>query len=63
MNGRQVAEAAREMRRGLKVLFITGYAGNAVITEGHLDPDMHMLAKPFPMDLLACRIKEVLVSP
>ncbi len=38
MNGRQVADAARALRPGLKVLFITGYAENAVVGNGHLDP-------------------------
>jgi signal transduction histidine kinase/CheY-like chemotaxis protein len=62
MNGRQVVEAARNLRADLKVLFITGYAENAVVAHGHLEPDMHMLAKPFPMDLLATRIKSILTS-
>ncbi len=37
INGRQVADAARQIRPNLKVLFITGYAENAVIGNGHLD--------------------------
>ena len=45
------------MRRGslrpdLKVLFITGYAENAVIGNGQLDKDMQVLTKPFEMDAL-----------
>jgi signal transduction histidine kinase/CheY-like chemotaxis protein len=62
MNGRQVAEAARALQADLKILFITGYAENAVSNQGHLGPDMHMLTKPFPMDLLAARIKTILSS-
>ncbi|RZM02231.1 MAG: response regulator, partial [Sphingomonas sp.] len=38
MNGRQVADAARALRPGLKVLFITGYAENAAVGNGHLEP-------------------------
>jgi PAS domain S-box-containing protein len=53
MNGRQVADAARALRPGLKVLFITGYAENAVLGHGHLDPGMHVLTKPFAMEVLA----------
>ena len=53
MNGRQVADAARVIRPGLKVLFITGYAENAVIGNGQLDPGMAVLTKPFAMDDLA----------
>ncbi|WP_079246948.1 MULTISPECIES: hybrid sensor histidine kinase/response regulator [Sphingomonas] len=57
MNGRQVADAARSVRPDLKVLFITGYAENAVLSHGHLDPGMHVLTKPFAMDVLATRIR------
>jgi PAS domain S-box-containing protein len=62
LNGRQVADAARSVRPGLKVLFITGYAENAVLSHGHLDPGMHVMTKPFAMDALATRIRE-LISP
>jgi signal transduction histidine kinase/CheY-like chemotaxis protein len=58
-NGRQIAEAARQTRPGLKVLFITGYAENAVIGNGHLDKGMLVIAKPFEMDVLARKIKEI----
>jgi CheY-like chemotaxis protein len=47
MNGRQVADAARELRPGLKVLFVTGYAENAVLSHGHLEPGMQVVTKPF----------------
>ena len=60
MNGRQVADAARVARPDLKVLFITGYAENAVLNHGHLDPGMHVLVKPFAMEALASRIKELI---
>ena len=62
MNGRQMADAAREKRPGLKVLFITGYAENAVVGNGHLEPGMHVMTKPFAMDVLAARIKELLTA-
>jgi len=60
LNGRQVADAGRRMRPGLKVLFITGYAETAVLSHGHLDPGMHVLTKPFAIDRLAKRIKELI---
>ncbi len=47
LNGRQLADAAREHRPGLKVLFITGYAENAAMA-GFLAPGMQMITKPFP---------------
>jgi CheY-like chemotaxis protein len=60
MNGRQLADAARQKRPDLKILFITGYAENAVIGNGHLDPGMHILTKPFPMDVMSARIRDLL---
>ena len=63
MNGRQVADAGRALRPGLKVLFITGYAENAVLSHGHLDPGMHVVTKPFAINALATRIKELITAP
>ena len=60
MNGRQVADAGRALRPGLRVLFITGYAENAVLSHGHLDPGMHVMTKPFELDTLARRAKEII---
>jgi PAS domain S-box-containing protein len=60
LNGRQVADAARVNRPDLKVLFITGYAENAVIGRGRLDNGMFLLTKPFQMEILADRIREIL---
>jgi len=62
MNGRQVADAARVLRPGLKVLFITGYAENAAVGNGHLDPGMQVLTKPFNMEDLASRIRGLIES-
>ncbi len=62
MNGRQVADAGRALRPGLRVLFITGYAENAALGNGHLDPGMQVLTKPFAMEDLAGRIKALLAS-
>jgi CheY-like chemotaxis protein len=63
LNGRQMADAARTNRPDLKVLFITGYAENAAIGNGHLEPGMHVLTKPFAMDKLAARIRSIIVGP
>jgi len=60
MNGRQLADTARVARPDLKVLFITGYAENAVISHGHLDNGMHILIKTFAMEALASRIKSLI---
>ena len=60
MNGKQMADRARQGRPGLKILFITGYAENAAISNGRLDPGMHVLSKPFALDKLAGRIKAII---
>jgi PAS domain S-box-containing protein len=59
MNGRQLADQARETRPGLKILFITGYAENVAIAKGFLQPGMEMITKPFDLDNLAQRIREM----
>ncbi|MXP64830.1 response regulator [Roseomonas sp. M0104] len=63
MNGRQLAEEGRAARPGLKVLFITGYAEAAVLGQGHLEAGMQMLTKPFAMERLACRLRQLVGSP
>jgi PAS domain S-box-containing protein len=60
MNGRQMADAARQTRPNLKVLFMTGYAENAAIGNGHLEPGMHVLIKPFNLDNLGARVKAII---
>ena len=60
MNGRQLADAARAFRPDLKVLFITGYAENAVVGNGHLDAGMQVITKPFVMAELAAKVREML---
>jgi CheY-like chemotaxis protein len=57
LNGRQVADAARQQRPELKVLFMTGYAENATIANGFLEPGMQMITKPFAIDALTTRIR------
>ncbi|USI73522.1 PAS domain S-box protein [Sphingomonas morindae] len=60
MNGRQVADAARAIRPGLKVLFITGFAENAAVGNGHLEPGMELLTKPFSLEALTNKVAEML---
>ena len=62
MNGRQLAEAARLARPGLRVLFITGYAENAVMGTGRLEPGTQVLTKPFSLEDLAGRIRDLLAG-
>ena len=60
LNGRQMADAARRGRPKLRVLFITGYAENASIGNGRMAPGMHVMVKPFGMEMLASRIKAII---
>lgn len=60
LNGRQIAETARLTRPGLKVLFMTGYAENASLASGFLQPGMAMITKPFAMEVLATRIRDII---
>ncbi|MDP3317323.1 MAG: response regulator, partial [Devosia sp.] len=62
MNGRQVADAARVSQPRLEVLFITGYAENAVLNHGHLEQGMHVMTKPFQMDAFARRVKDLIAK-
>ncbi|MBU1377395.1 MAG: PAS domain-containing protein [Alphaproteobacteria bacterium] len=60
LNGRQVADAARVLRPDLKVLFITGYAENAVLNHGHIERGMEVITKPFAINDLATRVERIL---
>jgi len=59
-NGRKLAEAALEKRPGLKVLFTTGFTRNAVVHNGVLDHGVNFIAKPFTIDQIAAKLREVL---
>ncbi|WP_240320661.1 GAF domain-containing protein [Sphingomonas crusticola] len=60
MNGRQVADAARALRPELGVLIITGYAENAVVGNGPLEPGMELVTKPFAMETFGNRVRDML---
>ena len=60
MNGRQLAAAARAVRPGLRVLFVTGYADTAFQDEGQLGSDMEVLAKPYSVEAFAARVDRLL---
>jgi PAS domain S-box-containing protein len=60
INGRQIAERARQHRPDLKVLFVTGYAEHATGQQRFLEPGMEMVTKPFALDALALKIREMI---
>jgi PAS domain S-box-containing protein len=63
INGAQLVAAARELRPDLKILFTTGYARNAIVHQGRLDPGVELITKPFTRTQLAARIRDVLDVP
>jgi CheY-like chemotaxis protein len=63
MNGAQLVAAVRALRPDIKVLFTTGYARNAIVHQGRLDPGVELITKPFTRLQLASRIRDVLDVP
>ena len=62
LNGRQVADAARERRSNLPILFITGYADNAAMSNGSLERGMQIMTKPFSLIGLANKVRAMLLQ-
>ncbi len=60
INGRKLADQARAMRPGLKVLYMTGFTRNAIVHNGILDVGVHLLAKPFTLEELAQKVRDAL---
>lgn len=60
MNGRQMADAGRQSRPDLRVLFITGYAESSVIGNEQLEPGMLLLTKPFALETLTAKVRQLL---
>ena len=62
-NGRILADSARLLRPALRVLFTTGYSRNAIVHQGRLDPDVHLIGKPFTFYQLASRVRDIIDLP
>jgi DNA-binding NtrC family response regulator len=60
MNGRELSKRAREVRPGLKVLFMSGYSRNAVVHHGRVDLDVQRIQKPVSLQDLTARIRDLL---
>jgi hypothetical protein len=58
-----LADEALRRRPNLKVLFTTGFTRNAIIHNGHLDPGVNFLAKPFTLEALASKLRSILEGP
>lgn len=61
--GRALAERACAEFPALRVLFTSGYSGNAIVHQGRLDPGVHLLSKPYRREELAQKLREVLAAP
>lgn len=62
MNGRELAEAVRLRRPGVRVLYTSGYTDNTIVHEGHLDPGVALLRKPYRKADLSQKIREMLAG-
>ncbi|HMR78102.1 MAG TPA: response regulator, partial [Polyangiaceae bacterium] len=62
VNGRELAEQLRALRPGIKVLFMSGYAGDVLSGRNSLPPGTPLLHKPFTPETLAARVREVLFT-
>jgi len=62
VNGRQLAEHLRHLIPALRVLYTSGYARNAIVHNGVLDPGVELLAKPYTIEDLARKIRQVFDS-
>jgi CheY-like chemotaxis protein len=60
MNGRQLAEEVVRRRPGMKVLYTSGYARNAIVHHGRLDPGVQLISKPFASLDLASKVRQIL---
>jgi CheY-like chemotaxis protein len=60
VNGRQLADRVRARWPDIKVLFTTGYARNAIVHHGRLDPGVELIVKPFTQSALAEKVRRVL---
>ena len=60
MNGKQLADEVRRELPEVKVLYTTGYARNAIVHHGRLDPGVELITKPFSYAELAAKVRGVL---
>ncbi len=63
MDGKSMFRKLSPTRPEMKVLYVSGYTNHAIVKHGVLDPGVHFLRKPFSMDVLAPKIREVLDQP
>lgn len=55
-----LAQEAAKLQPGIKILITTGYARNAIVHHGRLDPGVNLITKPFSYGDLAARVRDIL---
>jgi DNA-binding NtrC family response regulator len=60
MDGWSLFEVIGSKRHGMKSLFVSGYTENFIVHHGVLDPGVNFLSKPFSVDSLARKVREIL---
>jgi two-component system cell cycle sensor histidine kinase/response regulator CckA len=63
MDGPEVAKIAKSIRKDMRVIFMSGYAEDAFRKQAEMDDDVHFLSKPFPLQELAAKVKDVMSAP
>jgi CheY-like chemotaxis protein len=62
VNGHRVAEQIKELRPAMPVLYMSGYTENAIAADGHLDPHIHFISKPFRRQQIATKLRAVFAA-
>ena len=60
MNGRDLSKEITSFRPDIKCLFMSGYTNNVIVHQGILDAEVHFIQKPFSMQNLAVKVREIL---
>jgi CheY-like chemotaxis protein len=63
LSGRELADRLKQLRPGIKVLFMSGHTDDAMVHHGVLAKDVEFIQKPFSPDELAIKVRGVLMSP
>jgi len=63
MSGHELVNRLAQLRPEMRVLYMSGYADNAIVHQGVLDEEANFIEKPFAPDALARKVREVLDAP
>ncbi|WP_169729024.1 ATP-binding protein [Desulfatirhabdium butyrativorans] len=63
MNGKQLSQHIQQIHPNIRSLFISGYTADIIARQGIIDTDVHFLQKPFSVETLAKKVREVLDAP